>query len=408
MKALTFRFNLARLAAAKMLGSVRKDFYLSRMGPVSYREIPEPTLPGPDWLLLQTTFCGICGSDLKQVFLDGARDNPLTSFISFPHVMGHEIVGRVAEVGANVRDLSRDVSVVAYPWLSCEVRGLPPCEACQSGTLMLCRNFTSGGFAAGMHLGTCRDLPGGFAPLIAVHRSLCFPVPEAVSASEAALADPFAVAFHAVQKSPPRSGEKVLVIGCGTLGLLIGHIVHRLYPGVEVIGVDRFAHIEPLAQQMGFHHLVTCAGAELVEALGELTKSKVYPTMAGGPWLLGGVDRIYDTVGMASTLETGLRVVRTGGPIVVVGVATPARFEWTPLYFKEIQLIGSNGCAYETVDGSRRHGFELFLDLTARARVACAPIITHTFPLAHYREAFMTAQDKVRHRSVKVLFDLDP
>ena len=405
MKALTFNFNYGRLAAATLLGKINPAGYLSRMGPVSYREVPEPTLPGDDWLILETDYCGVCGSDLKQVFLDGARDNPLTSFISFPHVMGHEAVGRVCEVGKNVTGLKRDDRVAAYPWLSCAPRGLPLCEACQAGQFTYCRSFASGPFSPGMHLGVCRDLPGGFAPRIAVHSSMCFSVPESVEPAHAALADPFAVSLHAIQKSPPKSGETIMVVGCGTLGLLIAHIIDRLYPGVTVIGVDRLPNLADLAAKLGVAHYWTSAGEELIASVGELTEAKMHRTMAGLPWLISGVDRVYDTVGSASTIETGLRLVKAGGTIVLVGVATPARFEWTPLYFKEIHMVGSNGCSTETIDGTRSHGFALFLDWMASGRVDPSAIITHRFPIDAYREAFLTARNKTRHQSVKVLLE---
>ena len=134
MKALTFSLRPARLAAAKLLGLFSPRGYLTGLGPVGLRDVPEPERPGDDWLLVATRRAGICGSDLKQVFLDGAFDNPLTAVISFPHVMGHELAGDVAEAGPGVEGLAPGDRVVVYPWLTCAVRGLPLCTACRAGS----------------------------------------------------------------------------------------------------------------------------------------------------------------------------------------------------------------------------------------------------------------------------------
>ena len=91
--------------------------------------------------------------------------------------------------------------------------------------------------------------------------------------------------------------------------------------------------------------------------------------------------------------------------IVMVGVGDPARFEWTPLYFKEINLVGSSGYAMETFGGRRLHAFELFLELVASGRIDPAPLITHRFGLSEYKTGFLTARQKDRHRSIKVLLE---
>ncbi len=407
MKALTFTFNYGRLAAAKLLGAFSSRGYLSGLGPIGYEDVPDPRLLADDWVILKTRYCGICGSDVKQVFLDGARDNPLTSFITFPHVMGHEVLGVVEETGPAVSDLQRGDRVIAYPWLTCEARGLPLCDACEAGRLTFCRNFTRGDLAAGMHYGTCRDVSGGFAPLVPAHRSMCFKVPDGVSTEQAALADPFAVSLHAVLKAPPKPGATVLVVGCGALGMMVIHIVSRLFDGVNIVAVDRHEHLRPMAEQLGATTYLTLGGRDLIEAVAEMAEARVHNPMSGLPWLLAGVDAVYDTVGSARTLETDLRLVQPGGTVVVVGVATPARFEWTPLYFKEVNLVGASGCGMEEHDGRRSHGFSMFLDLLDKGRVSPEPLITHTFQLDQYRDAFVAAREKRTHRSVKVLFDFE-
>jgi threonine dehydrogenase-like Zn-dependent dehydrogenase len=346
---------------------------------------------------------------VKQVRLDGDADNPLTAIMSFPHVMGHEVVGTVVEVAPGATGVRPGQRVAVFPWLACEARGLPPCAACREGRPIHCASFRKGALAPGMHLGTCRDAPGGFAPRLAAHASMLFPVPDAVSDAQAAVVDPCAVALHALLRAPPRPGEVVLVIGCGALGLLAIHLLERLFPGVEVLATDVEPHLAARAQALGAAAFLPARGRALVEAVAARRGAEVLEPVRGLPWLLDGVDRVYDTVGLASTLEVGLRVLRPRGHLVLVGVAAPRRFEWTPLCWKELHVTGASGCAVDDDGaGGRAHGFQRVLDLTAAGRIDPATIVTHAFPLARFREAFAVAADKRRARSVKVLFELAP
>ena len=404
MKALTFHFSYARLAAAKLLGRISPRGHLSEFGPLAYRDVPDPGLFGDDWVIVETSYCGICGSDLKQVFLEGALDNPLTSFISFPHVMGHEVAGRVVETGRAVRNVRKGDRVICYPWLTCAVRNIEPCNACERQEFTFCENFASPELGKGMHYGTSTRVSGGFAPYLPAHESMCFVIPDGVDCRSAALADPFAVAFHALLKSPPRRGETVVVFGCGALGLFMIHICRQLFPDVKIIAVDLHAYLQSIVERLGADHFTTASGAALTELIGEWTKSTVHRPTWGAPWLLGGVDHVYDTVGSARTLETNLRLVRAGGTIVMVGTGTPARFEWTPLCFKEVHLIGSSGYGMECFEDTEEHVFSLYLRFLQKGRIDPGPLISHTFPLQHYKDAFLTARDKSANNSMKVLF----
>ena len=94
MQALVFHHQLAREAAAKIGGALDKRTFVSRVAPVSLDDIGEPVIPGPGWVTCDTLVSGLCGSDAKQILLNGSFDNPLTALLSFPHVLGHEAVAR--------------------------------------------------------------------------------------------------------------------------------------------------------------------------------------------------------------------------------------------------------------------------------------------------------------------------
>ena len=407
MPALVFRYSLPRLAFARLLGMLTARAYLSFGGPTRLEEIPEPTLMGDDWTVVRTAMCGICGSDVKQIFLDARFDNPLTSLITFPQVLGHEAVGVIERVGPAVKARQVGERVAVNPWLSCEPRGIaPPCDACQRGEYSLCAHFADGALPPGMHAGNCRSITGGYAPLLPAHESQLFPIPEGVSFSQAVLADPFSVSLHAILKEPPAEGALVLVYGAGVLGLLSVAILRAFFSSAVVAVVARYPHQAEAARQWGAEHVIVSRNpAEVVEKIAEIAKARVYRPLYGMPWLLRGVTAVYDTVGSAETLEVGIRVASPHAPIVITGVGMPARFEWTPLYFKEVRLLGSNAFGLEDFGGVRQHAMEHYLRLVADGTFDPSSLVTHRFSLERYQEAFITVHTKARHRVVKAVFD---
>jgi threonine dehydrogenase-like Zn-dependent dehydrogenase len=121
--------------------------------------------------------------------------------------------------------------------------------------------------------------------------------------------------------------------------------------------------------------------------------------------LNGGVDLVYDSVGSAETLEVGVRLVRPRGRIVVTGVASPRRFEWTPMYFKELAIVGSNAFAIEPWQGRRQHAMEWYFELLEAKALDATPLLTHRYRLESYADAFLACHDQGRSGAVKVLFD---
>jgi threonine dehydrogenase-like Zn-dependent dehydrogenase len=404
VKAVTFEMSLPRLVAARIAGLVNPRGFVASFGPMRLRDLPDPKPLADDWIVARPGVVGVCGSDIKEIFLDADVDNPLRALISFPHVLGHEVAARVVSVGPQVKSLRSGDRVVISPWLPCEARGLPSCRYCASGDTSLCENFTSGPFADGMHAGNCRDVPGAYSELMTAHESMCFPIPDGVTDEQAALSDPFAVALHAIRKAPPKPGETVLVYGCGPLGLLTIHALARLYPGTRVLAVDLHEYLAPFATRMGAEVFFRVTGADLIERVARETGARVRRVRWALPWVTGGVDRVYDTVGVAATLETAVRLVRPLGTIVLVGVGTPRRYEWTPIFFREVTLIGSNAYGVEELEGERQHGFRYYLRLCAEGRIDPTAMITHRFPLAAYQDAFVAAREKKKHSAVKVVF----
>lgn len=291
------------------------------------------------------------------------------------------------------------------PWLSCMPRGInPPCPACRRGEIPLCRNFDGGSLPPSLHLGNNTSIPGVFAPLFVCHESQCFPVPDEVPDEAAVLADPFSVCLHAVLRNPPVGDAPALVYGMGTLGLLTVAILRKLFPDVEIYAVGRHAHQAKLATELGASRVLMGRPAELVQGVADAMGAKSLHPPSGLPWLLDGVGIVYDLVGSAASLETAIRLVQSRGRVVVAGVGIPKRFEWTPIYFKEVSIIGSNAFGLESYRGEYRHAIDIYLELAGQG-LSLGRLVTHRFPLSAWRTAFRTLGDKRNSGAVKVVFD---
>src|SRR4051794_40781115 len=211
MKALVFHHSLPREAAAKVTGEINPRGFLAGYAPVGLEEVPEPQPPAPGWVCCETIASGICGSDVMQIRLHGARDNPLTALVSFDHVLGHEAVARREDTGERV---------VLDPWLGCVPRGVdPPCPACADGRHPGCRHFTGGPLPPAPHPRHCAAAPGAHAERFSAHPAQLHVVPDEVSDDAAVLADPASVSLRSLLLGPPPAGRPALVLGSGPLAL---------------------------------------------------------------------------------------------------------------------------------------------------------------------------------------------
>jgi len=407
MKALVF--GLPPDAAATPEPTDDLDRRLATL-PFGLHEVDEAKLVRPDWVITRPRLSGVCGSETKLVLGDfdsGDIDNPMAAFSSIPHIPGHEVVAEVVSLGPEAEGLEVGQRVLLNPWLTCGPRGIdPPCPACQAGDLNLCWSFTEGALGPGVHVGVATDAPGGWADLMAAHDSMLIPVPDSVSDEVAVLADPFAVSLHAVVRHPPPPGGRALVYGAGALGVTSVAILRALYPDVEVAVVARFGAQAKLAAAFGAHLVLDHEPRlELVEALADWSGGVLHTAYDGLPMAHpGGIDVVYDTVARPETLEVGVRLLSERGTLVQTGVHTPGRWEYTPIYFKELSLVGSNAFGIEEVEGVRQHAILHYLDLVVAGRIDLTGMLTHQFPLDHWHDALRVLAAQEMSGAVKVAF----
>ena len=333
-------------------------------------------------------------SDTKQIFLHGALDNPLTALLSFPHVLGHEVVARAAD--------SRPPAVVLNPWLSCVPRGIaPPCARPPAGTPGAATSTAA--WSPALHLGNCATPRRALERCSPRTRASCSTSPTTMSDDTAVLADPASVSLRTILLHPPDPSTPALVYGCGTLALAAVGLLRHLYPDVEVWVVSRPG---PPGRARTPHGARTrsCVATRRPRGGGRRGR-RVRPLV---PW---SSTRGFRTAPASSTTRSGARRrwkprcdssrpagagrQRRGGP---------KRFEWTPLYFKELHVIGSNAFGVEEVGGVRKHAFEHYFDFVGDG-LDLTPIITHRFPFDEWKRAVLTIARRKRTGAVKVLLE---
>ncbi|HEY8487720.1 MAG TPA: alcohol dehydrogenase catalytic domain-containing protein [Thermaerobacter sp.] len=400
MKALVYRLSLPRVAVAKLLGHRWPWLVYGPAGPVSYADWPDPTLPGDDWAVVAPRLAGLCGSDIGVI---AAHTSPSASpFSSFPAVLGHEVVGVIAEAGARV-PWPVGTRVVVDPSISCTMRGLSPCPQCQRGFPYLCQHCTDGDLAPGFLVGYCRDLPGGWGERMLAHQSQLHPVPDTLSDERAVLVEPLAIAAHGILRHPPAPGDRVLVIGAGTIGLATVAALRLLGYDVPVTVAARHGMQARLARELGAAQVVPPAelGRVAVEA-----GARAFRPILGRDVYRGGFDLVYDCAGTRRSLDDALRLAREGGTVVLLGAAGEIpRLDWTFVWMRELEIVGAVGYGLEQVGGRTVHTFDLVLEaLAAHPDLPVERMVTHRFPLRRYREALKAALDRRSSGAVKIVF----
>src|SRR5262245_39993654 len=340
MKAIVFAAPIPTYLLTLAAGALSRSLLVGPHACTRYLDVPDPELPSPEWVRVRTRLGGICGSDLAVVSLQAS---PATSpFSSFPFVIGHENVGTIDAVGDAVRDFAAGDRVVANPLLACVARGIaPPCAACAAGQPSRCEHFTDGGVAPGMLIGTTRGLGGSWGERFVAHRSQLLRVPEGVSDEAAVLVEPFACSVHAVRGALPRSGERVLVVGAGSIGLLTVAALHALAPGAPVTVLARHGFQGEHARRLGAAEVVM-GGGDVRATLAKASGARLLPTIIGPPAVVGGFDRTFVCIAGARGVDDALNLTRAGGTVVLLGNARGLDgLDWTPLWLKELTLRGS-------------------------------------------------------------------
>lgn len=390
MQALEYTPTLPGYAAARITRGTRG-------GPLTLLRLshrPAPAVPGEGWLRLRPRLAGICGSDVAT--LTGHATPYLGALASTPFVPGHEIVADVIDGDGGFRDGTR---VVVEPLLHCGVRGVqPPCARCAAGEPQGCESVAGEGIDAGLQTGYCAATGGGWATEFVAHRTQLHVVPDTLDDRDAVMVEPLACALHAVLRNRPAAGERVLVLGAGTLGLLVIAALSHLGPAVRVIAVAKHDQQQSFAAQLGAD--TVCSPEATLRTVRFETRARLVDARIGAPFLLGGVDISFECTGTASGLADAMACTRAGGTVVMVGMQGRASIDLSPAWQRELKLRGAYGYGIEADTGMRTFA----VALEAARVIRPGRLVSDPYVLDDYRDAIAHAAAAGSRGAVKVAF----
>lgn len=308
---------------------------------------------------------GICGSDLHYYSHGGFGAVRLKE----PMILGHEVAGRVAALGEGVSTLAVGELVAISPSRPCG-----GCSECVRGMQNQCLNMRFYGSAMPFP-----HIQGAFREAIVAQAQNCIPA-NGLSAGEAAMAEPLAVVLHAVRQAGEMLGRRVLVTGCGPIGIL-AIMVARRAGAAEIIAADISDGALPYA---------LAAGAD--QAFNTLANPDALAPFATGK---GTLDVQFECSGAAPALAAGIGVLRPRGRLVQLGMSGEMTLPMTQITAKEIALVGSFRFHEE---------FAIAVQMMQAGLIDVKPLVTHSFPLAEYQAAFTMALDRSRAMKVQLEF----
>ncbi|MEP3637002.1 MAG: L-idonate 5-dehydrogenase [Paracoccaceae bacterium] len=322
--------------------------------------------PGPAQVLIQMEAGGICGSDLHYYSHGGFG----TVRLKEPMVLGHEVAGHIVGLGAEVSDLDVGQLVAVSPSRPCHA-----CDFCHEGAHNHCENMRFYGSAMPFP-----HIQGAFRELLVADATQCASA-DGLSAGEAAMAEPLSVVLHAAKHAGDLMGKRVLITGCGPIGML-AVLVARQAGAIEVVVTDIEPFILDKARKNGAD--VALNVAQDPEALAPYSQGK------------GHFDVLFECSGVAAALGTAIAAMRPRATIVQLGLGGDMTLPVQAMTAKELNFKGS----------FRFHAeFFTAVEMMRLGRLSVTDLITHTMPLDNAVEAFELASDRTQAIKVQLVFN---
>ena len=321
--------------------------------------------PGPGEVLVKMAAGGICGSDLHYYNHGGFG----TVRLREPMILGHEVSGHIAKVGAGVTGLEEGQLVAVSPSRPCGV-----CRYCLEGSQNHCLNMRFYGSAMPFP-----HIQGAFREELIADASQCVPA-DGLTAGEAAIAEPLAVVLHAAKRAGDLMGKRVLVTGCGPIGLL-AVMVARAAGAVEIAATDLSDFTLGKAKALGADHVMNVG-----------TGGDVY-----APFLAdkGHFDVLFECTGVAAALSGAIPALRPGAVVMQLGLGGDMTLPLQAMTAKEIELRGS----------FRFHAeFATAVKMMQAGRLDVTSLITHEMAIDQAADAFELASDRSQAVKVQLVF----
>ncbi len=353
-----------------------KAWVLKAVGQPEYIEVPAPELR-PGQVLLSVGAAGICGSDIPRIFETGTYH--------FPTIPGHEFAGTV--VDAYSREDRRWIGKRAgvFPLIPCG-----ECFACRDRHYEMCQSYD--------YLGSRSD--GGFAEFVAVPSWNLIELPDAVSMEEAAMAEPAAVALHAVRRLAVQAGDTVALYGLGTIGILITQ-------WLRICGVR---HVFAVGHNPGHGELMRRTSSEAYEYRNAAGMEDACDTVA---WISAstggrGADIAIDCAGTPETLTNCINCVRAGGQVLAVGNPKGEMRLEQAVYWKLLRRqIRLTGTWNSTFDHTPEDDWHRVMTEIESGNLKPAELITHRLPPGELRRGLLIARGREEYHNKIMLIHPD-
>lgn len=330
-----------------------KAIRINAPGQVEICEIDMPVRKEGE-ALLKVLYGGICGSDLGSY-------RGTFAYFDYPRIPGHEFSAEIVEIDENERGLKAGMVVTCNPYFNCGA-----CHSCSQGTVNACMNNET--------MGCQRD--GAFCEYITMPIERIYDG-KGLPAKVLAAIEPFCISYHGVQRAGIKKGDKVLVIGAGTIGVLAANAAKAL--GGEVYLTDVLAPKLAYAQEtFGF------AGTILNDSAENFDKAVARVTgtfEANGHVSPNGFDVCIEAVGLPSTFQNAIDAACFGGKVVLIGVGKKnLDFNFTMIQKKELDVYGSRN--------AMKKDFLELINLVKEGKTDLEKVITNIYPFEKAAEAF--------------------
>jgi 2-desacetyl-2-hydroxyethyl bacteriochlorophyllide A dehydrogenase len=324
----------------------------------------------PDEVLVKSLYAGICGTDV-HIFRGEFHNR-----VHYPAIQGHEFGGIIEEVGSEVQGLKVGDRVAIDPIISCHA-----CAACLSGHINACRTLKLLGV----------DLDGGYGQYVAAPASTVYLLPDNVSMAHVPMVEMYGLGHHVLRRGQVQSGETVVILGAGKLGLSILDVLcHSAGPAITLV-TDLQPYRLEVAKKLGADYAINLADTDPVEQVMELTKGE------GVDCVIEAVGHYHVVDGQEPPLSQAVKMIRNGGRIVTAGLGeqtTAVHFK--TLVMKEAQIIASRVTLGE---------FNRAIRLLSKGLLHPELLITHQMPMKSVTEAFAQV-DQDEPSTIKVVLDV--
>ena len=333
---------------------------------VRVEEVDFPQIKAGE-VLIKTKSVGVCGSDVHYY-----KHGKIGSYVvDKPMILGHEAAGEIVEVADDVKNFKPGDRVAIEPGYTCR-----KCVYCKTGRYNLCPDVT---FMA------TPPIDGAYVEYVAWPADFVFHLPDNMTFDHGALMEPLAVGMHAVRRSRLKSGEPVMILGAGTIGL-VTLLAAKAAGAGEIIVADLEDVRLEMAQKLGATKIINASKENTVEVIKELTKGF-------------GMEVVFETAGSVPTTQQTIALAARGGRIVWVGLAGQDTFPMPVVAAidKEVDIMGI--FRYANV-------YPYAIQLVSSGRINIDPLVTHRYGLGEVNEALNVAFER-RDGAVKVMIDVE-